>query len=95
MRTQVSIDDIELYVCEDIDMNFEEAYMEEINGSADKCRVRRGELQAGPNTSSRSTEGRNEALPEDASVQEGTSPEMQRCDREDAQVPRLAGRQRV
>ena len=37
MTTQVSIDDMQLFVCEVSDQNLEEQYMEEINESADKC----------------------------------------------------------
>ena len=33
----VSIDDIQLFVCEVIDTNLEEEHMEEVNESADKC----------------------------------------------------------
>ena len=42
---------------------------------------RREQLQARPTTSLRSTKGRNGVM-EDASVQEGTSPEVQGRDRE-------------
>ena len=37
MKTQVSIDDTQLFVCELTDKNLEEEYMEEISESADKC----------------------------------------------------------
>ena len=36
MKTQVSIDDMQLFVCEVIDKNREEEYMEETNETADK-----------------------------------------------------------
>ena len=38
LRTHVSIDDRKLFVCEVIDKNLEEDYMEEISGSVDMCR---------------------------------------------------------
>ena len=46
MKTQVSIDDRQLFVCGVIDKNFEEVYMEEVNESVDKCyeQVNRGEF---------------------------------------------------
>ena len=37
VKTQVSGDDVQLHVCEVIDLNFDEEWMEEINESADKC----------------------------------------------------------
>ena len=37
MKTQASIDDRQLFVCEGIDKNVEEEYIAEINESADKC----------------------------------------------------------
>ena len=37
MTTQVSIDDMQLFVCEVTDQNLEDEYMKEINESADKC----------------------------------------------------------
>ena len=40
---------------------------------------RREQLQAGPSARSRTAKGRNRVLPEDARVQEGTSPGVQGC----------------
>ena len=38
IQTQVSINDRQLSVCEAVDKNLEEEYVEEINESSDKCR---------------------------------------------------------
>ena len=109
MKTQVSIDDRQLFECEVIDSNIGEASSEEINESADRPRTRkslrvrmgrRDQLQAGPSTGSRETTSRDGVLSDDASLQEGTRPKVQRReqDKQDRanpkQVPQLAGRKK-
>ena len=91
IQTQVSINDRQLSVCEAVDKNFEEEYVEEINESSDKCRepenldeFARNDMQAGSSTGSRGTISTDGVLSEDASVQECTSPNVQGRDGEDA-----------
>ena len=95
MKTQVSVDDMPLCVCEVIDKNFEEEYMEEINECAEKCHEPENhddfawdgvnELQGGASTSPTDTKGRGGVLlPTESCVQERTSAEVQECVRGDA-----------
>ena len=78
MKTQVIIDDMQLFVCEVIEKKVEEN-MTDINERADKCHEPEthdefawndvNNCKAGPSTSSRSTKDRHGVLPEEARVQ--------------------------